>query len=182
MREKIRFISMLMSFIFCFAAIAFGQETTGSIEGTIKDPNDAVVPGVAVMVQSTGTTTGFNRTVTTDDNGYFIVSNIPVGNYRVTVAEAKDFKGAAYDTTVVLGKASQANFKLELGAGTSIVDVTGGEAAVIDPTESKLTTNITKEVFEALPKGTTFTSLLKTAPNVRNEPLAGGFQVDGASG
>ena len=182
MTKNFRFISMVMSLVLCFAAIAFGQETTGSIEGTVKDPNDAVVPGSAVTVQSTGTTTGFNRTVTTDDNGYFIVPNIPVGNYRVTVAEAKGFKGASFDTTVVLGKASQANFKLELGAGTTVVDVTGGDAATIDPTESKLTTNITKEIFDALPKGTTFTSLLKTAPNVRNEPLAGGFQVDGASG
>lgn len=183
MIKNFKFVSLVLTVIFCFSAIAFGQETTGSIEGTIKDPNDAIVPGIAVTIQSTGSTTGFNRTVTTDDNGYFIVSSLPVGNYKVTVTESKGFKGTSYDTTVVLGKASQANFKLEVGAGTTVVDVNSGDgAAVIDPTESKLTTNITKEVFDALPKGTTFTTLLKTAPNVRNEPLSGGFQVDGASG
>ena len=183
MTKNLRFISLAISLLFCFVTLpVFAQETTGSIEGTVRDQNDAVVPGISVTVQSTGATTGFNRTVSTDDNGFFIVSSLPVGNYRVTVAEAKGFKGANYDTTVVLGKTSPANFKLEVGSGTSVVDVTGDESAIIDATESKLTTNITKQVFDALPKGTTFTSLLKTAPNVRNEPLAGGFQVDGASG
>lgn len=51
-----------------------------------------------------------------------------------------------------------------------------------DPTESKLQTNITGQVFESLPKGTNFNSLLKAAPNVKPEALSGGFQVDGASG
>ncbi|MGI8641977.1 MAG: carboxypeptidase regulatory-like domain-containing protein [Pyrinomonadaceae bacterium] len=182
MNKKFKFISLVLTFIFCFSAIAFGQETTGSIEGTIRDQNDAIIPGVSVTVQSVGNTAGFNRTVTTDENGYFIVPSIPVGNYTVTIAEAKGFKGKTTDTTVVLGKTSQVNTKLEIGAGVTTIDVTSEETAVLDPTESKLTTNITKQVIDALPKGTTFTSLLKTAPNVRNEPLAAGFQIDGASG
>jgi hypothetical protein len=182
MNKQFKFISLVLSIVFCFSAIAFGQETTGSIEGTIRDPNEAIVPGVSVTVQSVGNTTGFNRTVITDENGYFIVPNIPVGNYKVSVGEGKGFKAISSDLTVVLGKSSQANLKLELGSGTSIVDVNAEETAVLDPTESKLTTNITKQVIDALPKGTTFTSLLKTAPNVRPEPLAGGFQIDGASG
>jgi hypothetical protein len=41
---------------------------------------------------------------------------------------------------------------------------------------------LTTQVIDSLPKGTTFASLLKTAPNVRAEPLAAGFQIDGASG
>ena len=35
---------------------------------------------------------------------------------------------------------------------------------------------------DTLPKGTTFSSLLKTAPSIRPEPMSGGFQIDGASG
>ncbi|MEP6903639.1 MAG: hypothetical protein ABJA66_18090, partial [Actinomycetota bacterium] len=46
---------------------------------------------------------------------------------------------------------------------------------------SQLNTNSTSQVVDNLPKGTTFNSLLKTAPNVRPESLAGGFQIDGAS-
>ncbi len=63
----------------CLAGISFGQERTGDLEGTVKDPTGAVVPGVAVTIKSatstteatttTGISTGFNRTVTTDDLG-----------------------------------------------------------------------------------------------------------------
>ncbi|MCW5958722.1 MAG: hypothetical protein KIS76_01090 [Pyrinomonadaceae bacterium] len=52
----------------------------------------------------------------------------------------------------------------------------------IDTTDSKIDTNISKQTINELPKGTTFNSLLKSAPNVRPESLAGGFQIDGASG
>ena len=47
---------------------------------------------------------------------------------------------------------------------------------------TKIDTNITKQLVEDLPSGTQFTSLLKVAPNVKPEALAGGFQVDGTSG
>lgn len=182
MKINFKFLSLTLSLIFCFAAFAFGQETTGGIEGTIKDPNDAIVPGASVTIESVGSTSGFKKTVTTDENGYFIVRSLPPGNYQVTVGEGNGFKGSQTIVTVVLGKDAQANVKLEIGSGTTTVDVNSNEVATLDPTDSKLTTNITSQVIDALPKGTTFTSLLKTAPNVRPEPLAGGFQIDGASG
>ncbi len=62
--------------------ISFGQETTGTIEGTIKDPSGAVVPGVSVTV----TGTGYSRTVTTDDAGFFRIQQVPPGIYTVTTA------------------------------------------------------------------------------------------------
>ncbi len=46
---------------------------------------------------------------------------------------------------------------------------------------TRVETNITSQTVENLPKGTNFTSMLKTAPNVRPEQT-GGFQVDGTSG
>ena len=72
----------------------------------------------------------------------------------------------------------------------STLGVMGNDGISIDPTESKLQTNITSRMVEgglsaqlidSLPKGTTFTSLLKAAPSVRAEGLSGGFQVDGAA-
>lgn len=53
---------------------------------------------------------------------------------------------------------------------------------VYEPQSGNLQTNITQQSINELPKGTTFNSMLKTAPNVRPEPLQGGFQVDGTSG
>jgi hypothetical protein len=175
--------------MFCFSAIAFGQATTGSIEGTITDPNGAVVPGIEVTIATrtgnpTGieTTVGYRRTVTTDDRGFFRVQQIPPGFYTVSTAEKSGFGAATFNNVeVVLDKTTPVNITLTADVQNVQVDVTA-DALAIDPTDNKIQTNITQRTAELLPKGTNFTSLLTVAPAVRNEPLSGGFQIDGASG
>jgi hypothetical protein len=154
MNKNFRFISLVLSFVFAFSAIAFGQETTGSIEGTVKDSNGAVIPGASVTVKSTGSTAGFNATTTANDEGFFNFPRVLPGTYAVTVAEVKGFKGATSNATVSLGRASIVDFTLTAGAGTTVVDVTADTATQIDPGSTKLDNSISKQVFEALPKGT----------------------------
>src|SRR5205807_1935673 len=52
----------------------------------------------------------------------------------------------------------------------------------IDPTEAKVQNNITAKQIEELPKGTGFTSLLRTTVAVRPEPLGGQYTVNGSTG
>lgn len=181
MNKYLKFTSLVLTAVFCFSAIAFGQETTGAIEGTIKDPNGANIPNASITVKSSGTTAGFNRTVTTDDNGYFIVSNISPGTYSVTTT-ATGFSTVTQTVSVSVGSTTPINPDLKVGSGTETVEVVADSSTTIDQGDTKIDTNISKQVIEALPKGTTFGSLLKIAPNVRPEPLAAGFQIDGASG
>ncbi|MDQ3258943.1 MAG: TonB-dependent receptor, partial [Acidobacteriota bacterium] len=173
------------------AGISFGQETTGNLEGTIRDPQGAVVPGVSVTVTSTGrtegaradATVGFSRTVTTDDSGFFRVQNVPPGVYSVATAASSGFGAATNNNVeVVLGKTTPVNIALQAGNLQSTVNVTSAGELAIDPTDNKIQTNITSRTAELLPKGVGFSSLLKIAPSTRPEPLNGGFQVDGASG
>lgn len=182
MNKHFKFISLVLTVVFCFSAIAFGQETTGSIEGNVRDPNGAVVPNATVTIKSTGTTAGFNRTVTSNDEGFFLVSSVLPGTYEIT-ATGGGFATRTTTASVSLGKTTPVDFALQVTSSENRVEVTANESAVtIDPGDTKIDTNISKQVIEALPKGTTFTSLLKIAPNVRPEPLAAGFQIDGASG
>ncbi len=189
MLKNFRFITVALSIMLCFSAIAFGQSITGSIEGTITDPNGAVVPGVQVTVTTgtnnqTGleTTVGYRRAVTTDSNGFFRIQQIPPGFYTVTTEATAGFGSTtANNIEVVLDKTTPVNFALTTGTETNIVNV-NSEALAIDPNDNKIQTNITQRTAELLPKGTNFTSLLTVAPAVRNEPLSGGFQIDGASG
>ncbi|MFZ0063954.1 MAG: TonB-dependent receptor [Pyrinomonadaceae bacterium] len=159
--------------------ISFGQETTGTIEGTVKDPSGAVVPGVSVTV----TGTGYSRTVTTDGAGFFRVQNVPPGVYSVATAATSGFGGStSSNVEVVLGKTTPLAISLQAGGVETSVDVTTGNELTIDPTDNKIQTNITARTAELLPKGQGFASLLKIAPSTRPEPLNGGYQVDGASG
>lgn len=190
MIKKFKFLPSIVALLLCLTATAFGQETTGTIEGTITDPAGNVVPGVTVTVGSRGTTegarpdatVGFTRTVTADDSGFFRVLQVPPGFYAVTTTAISGFSAATNPSVeVVLGKTTPVNFQLQTGNVSETVTVTS-DAIAIDPTDNKIQTNITAQTAELLPKGVNFTSLLTVAPAVRNEPLSGGFQIDGASG
>jgi hypothetical protein len=181
MNKNFKFITSVLAFVLVLSAMAFGQRTSGDIEGTVTDPNGAVVPNATVTIKSTGTTVGFNRTVTSDGEGFYRVTQVPAGTYDVT-ATGTGFKTTRQQVTVTLDRAAVANLKLELGETGVTVDVTSDSAVTIDPGDTKIDTSITKRVMEDLPSGTQFASLLKIAPNVRPEPRSGGFQIDGASG
>lgn len=177
---KIRFAVTVA--LFCLTVAAFGQGTTGSISGTVKDPNGAVVAGVSVTVTSTGATTGFRSTTTTDSEGQFLISKVPPGEYSVTTS-ASGFKSSSIpNIEVTLEKSTPLTITLEVGSGDVTVDVNASDTVQIELATTNLNTSFTKNVINSLPKGTTFESLLKIAPNVRLEPRAGGFQIDGASG
>ncbi len=74
--------SLLIAFVLTTATFAQSQATTGLIQGTVTDPNGAVVSGATVIVKNTET--GFERTVTSNSDGFFSAPLLPLGKYRVT--------------------------------------------------------------------------------------------------
>ena len=81
--------------------VVMGQETTGGIEGTVKDSQGGLVPNVTITVTTakssvsgtttTGVGTAFTRTVTTDNEGFFRLLQVPPGTYDVVTAPAAGF-------------------------------------------------------------------------------------------
>lgn len=182
-----------MAFMLCLTAIAIGQETTGGIEGTVRDSAGAVVPNVTVTVTAagesrTGTTTtgvssGFRRTITTSEDGFFRLLQVPPGTYNVVTAPTGGFGEARYENvTVVIGKTTQLNINVNPAGTETSVDVAVSDAPPIDTTNSAISTSISAQKIELIPKSTGFTGLLKTVPGTRPESRTGGFSVDGASG
>jgi hypothetical protein len=175
-----RKISFILVAMLCFTGMAFSQETTGNVEGMVRDQSGAIVPGVAVTIS--GVNTAYNRTITAGSDGAYLFVQVPVGVYKVKTGSASGFAASSSEEiTVVLGKTTVVNFALQPASATADVTVTT-DTTTIDPTDTKIQTNITSRTVELLPKGTNFTSLLKVSPATRAEPLSGQFQVDGASG
>lgn len=176
-------ISMVFMILLGFTTVSFSQETTGNIEGTVKDSSGAVVPGITVTVRSTGSSTAFRRNVTTKDDGSFSLQQIPPGSYEAVTEADKGFGSAALGNIfVVLGKTTPVNLVVTPGDASATVNITSNDSAQLDTTDQKIQTNITRQEIESVPAGTRFTSLLKIAPAVRIEPTGGGIQIDGASG
>ncbi|HMS42002.1 MAG TPA: carboxypeptidase-like regulatory domain-containing protein, partial [Pyrinomonadaceae bacterium] len=77
-------------FVVLFSQTAFAQ-ATGSLSGTVKDPNGSVVQGTTITVKNTAT--NLSRTYITNDEGIWTATLLPVGIYSVTF-EKEGFKKA----------------------------------------------------------------------------------------
>ena len=167
-----------------FSFTAFGQETTGGIQGTVKDTSGAVIRNANVEV--TGATLAGDKRVTTDSAGYYHFTNLPPGEYKVVVT-APGF--TRYERTGILletGHLPVVDASLKVGGNAETVEVTS-DAALIDLTQSKVQTNITDDVLANVPKGRSFQTVIQFAPGARTEPLDSnngrdnGYQINGAS-
>jgi len=143
-RRIITIALLLLVIIYSGFGGALAQTITGRISGTVTDANGGAVPGVIVKIINEATQQ--TRNAMTDPNGFYVATNLPVGNYRVMV-EHQGFKKAAktgYDL-VADGRLS-VDFTLEPGAvsesveivaatGEAVNSVSGEVARVIDQSQ-----------------------------------------------
>jgi hypothetical protein len=78
-------------FFLLSSAVVHAQQATGTITGTITDPQGAVVPGAAVEVLNIATNAKFETK--TNESGFYNAQNLPVGEYTIS-ASATGFKRA----------------------------------------------------------------------------------------
>lgn len=177
MFRSIKTLSLFAFLLLGLTLAAPAQDRFGEIEGTVRDATGAVIPNATVTIRGDS----FSRTVQANAVGYFRVLAVPPGSYAV-VASADGFSTSEETRAVVtLGESTPVNFNLQVAGATAEVTVTG-DVAAIDPTSSRVQTNITAQRFEEIPKGTNFTSVLDTTPGVQNESKGAGIQIDGSSG
>jgi hypothetical protein len=101
-----------------------GNPGLGALSGTIKDPNDAVIPNVKVEIRNT--TTNQSYQVTTDDEGRYNVSGLPPGTYILT-ADASGFsRMQVTDLHVNAGADARFDMSMQVAAATEMVTVTAG--------------------------------------------------------
>lgn len=186
-------LALLAAIILTVCSFAFGQETTGNIEGTVKDSAGALVPNVEVTITNartvaSGTTTtgiggGFKRNTTTNEEGVFRILQVPPGQYDVITSASSGFGEARYENvTVAIGQTTQLVITVNPGSNVTVVDVVASESLPVDVTNNAIQTTVNAQRIELIPKSTGFTGLLKTVPGTRPESRTGGFSVDGASG
>jgi hypothetical protein len=184
---------LLAAIVLTTSALVFGQETTGSIEGSVKDAAGALVPNVTLTITNakatasstttTGVGAGFRRTITTNEEGFFRVLQVPPGVYDVVTTPSSGFGEARYqNVTVVIGQSAQLAITVTAGSNVATVDVVASAAVAVDTTSNSIQTTINAQLIELTPKSTGFTGLLKTVPGTRPESRSGGFSVDGSSG
>jgi hypothetical protein len=105
-----------------FSITVLAQTETGQMVGRVIDPQGGVIRGGSVTVKSLKT--GVERTVTTNQEGVYIVSNLQPGLYNVEI-QAQGFAAKTQQVNVTVG--SQVSFTTQLSLGA----VVGGEVTII---------------------------------------------------
>ncbi len=148
----------------------YAQETTGGLEGTVKDPSGAVIPRAKIVLTSPALIG--SKELITDASGYYHFANLPPGVYTVVIS-AEGFKtNKTAGLTIEAGHLPTVDLTLQIGATATTVEVTES-GPVIDTTTTQTQTNVNIQTLQNAPTGTTFQSVIQYAPMARNEPLAG---------
>jgi hypothetical protein len=128
--------------------VLLAQTGRGKIEGTVKDPNGANVPSAKVQVVNTETNSELD--FSTNELGYYLAPNLPVGSYRVIVRK-DGFRTTVREPIFVSSETALAvDFTLQLGAVNETVTVTG-EAPLLDISATANPTNLTAKYIADLP-------------------------------
>jgi hypothetical protein len=130
------------------ALLAWAQTETGQITGVVTDPTGAVVPNATVTARNIATQA--TRSVTTTQNGNYVIANLLPGNYEVTV-EAKGFAQTRGRVTVNVGARVGFDVRLELGATTELVEVSAEAVEVVNTETQTIGTTITSQKVLELP-------------------------------
>src|SRR5262245_53564398 len=95
---------------------ALAQTITGRISGAVTDSNGGAVAGATVKVTNVGT--DIPRVAQTDPNGFYVITNLPVGDYAVLVEKQGFKKANKTGYTLVADGRLTVDFALETGAVT----------------------------------------------------------------
>src|SRR5438270_12762145 len=167
-----RSLRFWFAFILCislttFALLPAGAQSTvatGSIQGTVTDPNGAVVPDAAITI--TNKATGQTSKLTSSSSGTYASGALIPGQYTVRI-EAKGFQTQVLNIPDQVGNTASGNAKLTLGQSTEVVEVTGSSVA-INTEQPTVQGVLTTEQIENLPfNGRNFLDLAQLEPGVQ---------------
>jgi len=154
----------MLGVVLLLPAIVAAQGTTGSISGTITDPQKAMMPGVTVTV--TNAETGSQRTQVTDEHGRYRVLDLAPGTYQVQ-AELQGFlKVVRNQLIVAIGKDTLADIEMRVGGVTEEVTVTGETSAVSIGSTTAGGVVTTQQIAELPLNGRSFLQLATLQPGV----------------
>jgi hypothetical protein len=162
---------MSVAILLSMCAPAEGQTVTGTVQGTVVDTNGGVLPGVTVTLKHVET--GVERSVVTNDVGFYSAPFVPIGRYTIS-ASLTGFGGVTRDRIEVgLNQTRVVDFSLDPRL-TDNVTVTG-DAPPINTTSAEVQGSLSAE--QILDKPTlnagSFLTLADTFTGFQENPTSG---------
>ncbi|MBA2341177.1 MAG: TonB-dependent receptor, partial [Pyrinomonadaceae bacterium] len=134
--------ALISVFILSFNASA--QTRIGAVQGTVKDPNGALVSGANVTI--TQPITGYRQSAQTDAEGNFKLVNIPFNTYTVH-AEATGFQATEQSIDLESTVPLNVDLTLAISGANETVNVTSG-TTLVEPDKTSSDTDISQTLIE----------------------------------
>ncbi len=153
MRQSMRvgLVFVLLAAVLGTVQIAWGQEVTASIVGTVTDPSGAPIKDADVT--ATDTERGVARTTKSNDAGAYNITRMPVGTYEVRIS-ATGFQTAVQSAvTLVLNQTARIDVQMKMGKVSETIEVSS-TAPVLQTDRTEVSTIIDAKTNETLPLAT----------------------------
>ncbi|HET9790095.1 MAG TPA: carboxypeptidase regulatory-like domain-containing protein [Candidatus Angelobacter sp.] len=146
-------------------SLAFAQATAtmAQLNGSVKDQSGSVIVKATVTLRSVDTNQTYAST--SNQTGYYILSNIPPGNYELTVTST-GFGKYAQPVSLRVAQVATIDINLHVAGASETVEVRT-EAPVIEPSRTEVSNVIETQQIQALPiSGRLFTDFALLTPGV----------------
>ncbi|HKV24726.1 MAG TPA: carboxypeptidase regulatory-like domain-containing protein [Candidatus Acidoferrum sp.] len=173
-------LALLVSCFFSSAPLSAQGIVTGSIAGTIVDAQGAAITGA--HIQATNTATGTTSTGVSNEQGYFEISNLPLGAYTVAIEASGFHRLQLNQVQVVAGRINMLGTQtLAVGTASETVTVEAG-APLIESQSSQIGGDFQTKVVQDLPTaGAGFDNLVLFVPGVANTGSTNFSNTNGAA-
>jgi hypothetical protein len=174
---RVRFprIAFLFAFAVSLALPLEAQSPNGTMNGRVLDPSNKVISGADILVISDAT--GLKYSGKTNEDGIYVVPNLPPGAYRLQVSKVGFKTLIKPDIVLNIQDALSINFTLPVGAVFEIVTVEGG-ASMINTTDASVSTVIDHTYVENMPlNGRSFQDLILLTPGIVTQSPQIGAQL-----
>ncbi|HEV2484078.1 MAG TPA: TonB-dependent receptor [Terracidiphilus sp.] len=170
-------LTVLMAVILTMSAPA--QSTNATLSGVVQDPQGAVVPNAPVVV--TQIDTGLNRNTRSGADGHYIITNLPIGKYKITVSSTGFKTLVVPSITLQVNQSAVLNLTLAVGSRTEEVTVTE-QVPLLSTDDSSVGQVVQNQSIESTPlNGRDFWQLVALVPGASYTPGGEGTTTGGSS-
>src|ERR1700733_10103573 len=162
--------------------------TTGTITGSVVDPSGSAIPNAQITI--TSNSQGTTRKTTSGTAGDFSISAVPIGQYTLTISASGFSTATVNDLKVNAGATSGLKaIPLSLSTAHTQVEVNGSAAALLETSDSQVTTTLDSQSVQGIPLNNGFDTATEVIPGVVSTHGANfsntngdNFSVNGQSG
>jgi hypothetical protein len=161
--------SVIFLFLVSVTVNTLGQvQTTGTLSGTVTDPNGGLLSGVQVTIDNEQR--GFKRTLVTSEDGRFVFTVLPVGAYNLTFAQKGFSTAKAENIRIEAAVTRNIDQTMQLGEIGETVMVTSENEHISTPETSATFRQLSSEELVRVPTPTrSFTQLLSAEAGVSSD-------------